>query len=148
MKKIAKASLIVLVCSSFFVGCSSRSSASPNSCQKGMYCYKNINFGKSRGYSYEKGIRDGCKTANGFFRKDYALSNRNKEYFDGWILGRSKCRQQLPNEGIRLAEQKSKQRAEYQIREMKLEQELQPQQEDIVDAILNENSDQAQDLEY
>jgi len=112
-----------------------------------MYCYKNINFGLTRGSSYEKGIRDGCKTGEGYFTKDYYASRRDKNYYDGWIVGRSKCKQILPNEGTRLAEQKSRQRAEYQIRKLKMEQEQQPEVESIVDSILDRNTIEPEDLQ-
>ncbi len=65
----------------------------------GYFCYQNINFGLNRSEEFKKGVIDGCKTANGFFHKDYYLSKTSKDYFDGWIEGRARCRQILPNEG-------------------------------------------------
>ncbi len=151
MKKVISISLSILI-STYFVGCSRRGVPKPNVCTKGSYCYKNINFGKSRGPSYEKGIRDGCRTGEGFFTKDYYKSSTDKNYYDGWILGRSKCKQILPNEGTILAEEKSKKRAEYQIRMLKMQKEQEPQQEEsIVDAILNSdnsNNSDYEELEY
>ncbi len=147
MQKIVKLTLIGVVSIIYLSGCSrGRPAVAPQGCQKGMFCYENINFGPSRGSAFEKGVKDGCKTANGSFRKDYYLSSSNKNYYDGWILGRSKCKQTLPNEGTRLAEQKSRQRAEYQIRQLKMQKEQQPETESIVDSLLD-NSD-TEEVEY
>jgi len=152
MKKIVALSLISALYAVLITGCSNRGNLVPESCQEGMYCYKNINFGVSRGSSFEKGIRDGCTTAGGRFRKNYYKSSRDKNYYDGWILGRTKCKQILPNEGTRLEEQKSRQRAEYQIRQMKMEKEQQPEVETVVDAIMestdSDNVNESYDVEY
>ena len=153
MSKIVKASFLSLVSIAVLVGCSNSSSAIPSTCQEGMYCYKNINFGKSEGADFEKGVRDGCHTAEGDFTKDYSMSSSSKTYVDGWMLGRSKCKQILPNEGTIQEEQNSKRRAEYQIEQLKLNQSLQnsDSEEGVVDSLLgnssNNNSD-AQDTEY
>ncbi len=147
MRKRVVLSLVSVVASFFVVGCGNSKNLTPKNCQSNMYCYKNINFGVSRGSSWEKGIRDGCKTGEGEFTKDYYASSTDKNYYDGWILGRSKCKQILPNEGTRLAEQKSRQRAEYQIRKLKMEQEQQPEVESIVDSLL-EDTNSVQEAEY
>jgi len=150
MGKIFKFSTLLAV-SIMVIGCASSNSASLGECKKGMYCYKGINFGASRGSDYEKGIRDGCRTGEGTFTKDYSMSSSSKDYFDGWILGRSKCKQILPNEGTRQEEENSKKRAEYQIEQMKLEQSStnSDSQEGIIDSLLNSNDNSdSQDLEY
>ena len=147
MNKRVKVSIFSLISILFISGCANRGQIIQQGCQKGMYCYKNINFGVSRGKTYEKGIRDGCKTGEGRFTKNYYLSSRDKNYFDGWILGRSKCKQILPNEGTILAEQKSRQRAEYQIRLLKMQKEQEPEIESVVDSLLD-SSDNMEDLEY
>lgn len=130
--------------------CSNNSNLSTGTCPKGAFCYKNINFGISRGKDYEKGIKDGCRTGEGVFTKDYTLSANSKDYFDGWILGRSKCKQILPNEGTKQAEINSKKRAEYQILKLKMEQEANSDsQEGILDSLLNRNnSSSVEDIEY
>jgi hypothetical protein len=149
MRKIVVLSIFGILSISFITSCQSSNKLSPQNCQKNMYCYKNINFGITRGASYEKGIRDGCRTGEGTFTKDYYASSTNKDYYDGWILGRSRCKQILPNEGTLLAEEKSRQRAEYQIRKLKMEQEQQPEVEGIVDSLLEEDNIQtAQEEEY
>jgi len=147
MRKIVVLSFLGVISSLVIVGCGNSKNLTPQNCQKNMYCYKSINFGVSRGSSWEKGIRDGCRTGEGYFTKDYYASSSDKNYYDGWILGRSKCKQKLPNEGTRLAEQKSRQRAEYQIRKLKMEQEQQPEIENIVDGLLEE-SNNMQEAEY
>jgi len=150
MGKTVKISILLAV-STILIGCANSDSATPGECQKGMYCYKSINFGVSRGADYEKGIRDGCRTGEGTFTKDYSMSSSSKDYFDGWILGRSKCKQILPNEGTKQEELNSKKRAEYQIEQMKLEQSSSnsDSQEGIVDSLLNSNDNSdSQDLEY
>ena len=150
MGKIFKFSTLLTV-AVMVIGCASSNRASLGECQKGMYCFKGINFGVSRGSDYEKGIRDGCRTGEGTFTKDYSMSSSSKNYFDGWILGRSKCKQILPNEGTRQEEENSKKRAEYQIEQMKLEQSStnSDSQEGIIDSLLNSNDNSdSQDLEY
>ena len=152
MSKIVKVSLFSIVSIAVLVGCSNSSSATPSTCQEGMYCYKNINFGKSEGADFEQGVRDGCKTAEGDFRKDYSKSSSSKTYVDGWMLGRSKCKQVLPNEGTIQEERNSKKRAEYQIEQMRMQQNIQnsDSEEGIVDKLLNDNNSNssAQEIEY
>jgi len=139
----------------FINGCGgNNSSLSLANCrQSGNFCYKNINFGKTRGIDYEMGIKDGCKTGEGYFTKNYYMSSRSKDYYDGWILGRSKCKQILPNEGTRQEEENSRKRAEYEIRQLRLRQngsvEDVSQEESIVDRIFdNESDDIPSDVEY
>ena len=152
MSKIVKASFLSLVSIAVLVGCSNSSNATPSTCQDGMYCYKNINFGKSEGADFEQGVRDGCRTAEGDFRKDYSKSSSSATYADGWILGRSKCKQILPNEGTIQDDKNSKRRAEYQIEQLKLNQSSQSSdsEEGVVDSLLgnSNNNSSAQDTEY
>lgn len=148
MKKFVEYSLYSLTALLFIGGCS-RAPGLPQSCQPGMYCYKNINFGPSKGPSFERGVRDGCKTGEGEFTKDYSSSSSDKNYQTGWILGRSKCKQQLPNAGTIQDEIHSRKRAEYQIEQMKLEQSTsQSSTESIVDSLLQSNQDTTDDFEY
>ena len=56
------------------------------------YMYEGINFGADRDESFKKGVRDACKTANGFYTKDHALFNGNENYRIGWEDGRIKCK--------------------------------------------------------
>ncbi len=148
-KKMALFAIFILF------GCSSKNSQlSLDDCKKeGYFCYHNINFGKSKGADWELGVKDGCTTAEGEFTKNYALSSSSKAYFDGWILGRSKCKQILPNEGTIQEEINSKKRAEYEIMKLKMQKaqkEIETinsnKEENIVDAILNSNNEQ-QELE-
>jgi len=151
MRKKVKISLFFTLSAFAIVGCSNNNNLSVENCGEGNYCYKNINFGPTQGSEYEKGIRDGCTTGEGDFRKDYSLSSSSKSYFDGWILGRSKCKQILPNEGTKQEELNSKKRAEYQIEQMKLQQgsSTSDSEEGVVDSLLNNKKDTtAQDVEY
>ncbi len=152
MSKIIKVSLLSLASIAILVGCSNSSNATPSTCQEGMYCYKNINFGKSEGSDFEQGVRDGCHTAEGDFRKDYSKSSSSKTYVDGWMLGRSKCKQILPNEGTMQEEIDSKKRAEYQIEQMRMQQNTQnsDSEEGVIDKLLNDNNNDnsAQEIEY
>ncbi len=152
MKKIVKCTLISFLTIASIDGCARRAGGLPMTCQPGMYCYKNINFGPSKGKSFEQGVRDGCQTREGTFTKDYSRSSRDKLYEEGWELGMSRCKQQLPNEGTIQDEINSRKHAEYQIQQLKLQQSAQEEEsseENIVDAILdnNQNSD-TQDFEY
>jgi hypothetical protein len=66
--------------------------------QAGYYCYKGHNFGQHRTEAFKKGVRDGCRTGEGFFRRDYALSARSIEYREGWDQGRAYCKLIIPDE--------------------------------------------------
>jgi len=63
--------------------------------EEGGYYYHGIYFGAHLTPMYKKGIRDGCKTAKGFYKKSHYLFNNNNHYYNGWFLGRSKCRHLL-----------------------------------------------------
>jgi hypothetical protein len=147
--------LIMTTLATFFIaGCAGddESLALGNCGQKGVFCYKNINFGPSRGKTYERGIKDGCRTGEGEFTKKYYLSSKDKNYYDGWILGRSKCRQILPNEGTRQEEENSRKRAEYEIQQLRAKQQSSVEdvtnEESIVDRILDKEDDIVDDSEY
>ena len=155
MNSKVKILLSVTISLLYINGCSGDSgSLSLSNCrQSGNFCYKNINFGKTRGTDYEMGIKDGCKTGEGYFTKNYYMSSKSRDYFDGWILGRSKCKQVLPNEGTRQEEENSRKRAEYEIRQLRLRQngsvEDVTQEEGIIDRILDSESDDIpEDTEY
>ena len=150
-----KVKVSIFLTLSFFalLGCSGNNeNVNMPDCGKGSYCYKGFNFGPSQGSKFEKGVRDGCKTAEGWFRKDYSLSSDSVEYKNGWILGRTKCKQVLPNEGTRQEEINSRKRAEYQIEQMKLQQSTKSDnsEEGIIDSLLNtsNSSDNSEDVEY
>lgn len=139
------------------VGCSSSSSGglSLDSCGKnGNFCYKGVNYGPIKSPLFKKGIKDGCRTGEGFFTKNYALSSRSKDYFNGWIVGRSHCKQILPNEGTRQEEENSRKRAEYEIRKLRQEQSLgveDTQEEGFIDSILRggrSSSSSVEEVEY
>jgi len=59
---------------------------------KNGYYYRGIYFGKNLDHYFQQGIQDGCTTAHGDYKKSHTLFNTNKSYYDGWFLGRNKCR--------------------------------------------------------
>ncbi len=145
VKRVISSSIFVLL----LAACSApqNPALSLKECGKnGNFCYKGVNYGPSRGPLFEQGIKDGCRTGEGFFTKDYSLSSSSKEYFDGWILGRSHCKQILPNEGTLQEEENSRKRAEYEIRKLKEEQEGSSgieetsTQEGFIDSIMKEEN--------
>jgi len=62
---------------------------------KGGYYYSGIYFGAHFSAAYKRGIRDGCTTAKGKYKKSHWFFNNKKEYVDGWFAGRNMCRGQL-----------------------------------------------------
>lgn len=75
----------------YITGCKSEREAEP----KGGYYYSGIYFGKGLSPIYQQGIRDGCTTAKGKYKKSHTLFNYDQNYNDGWFLGRNKCRHLL-----------------------------------------------------
>lgn len=62
---------------------------------KGGYTYSGIYFGKNYSHYFKKGIEDGCITAKGDYKKSHIFFNNNKDYNDGWFLGRNRCKHLL-----------------------------------------------------
>ncbi len=62
---------------------------------EGGYYYSGIYFGSNFSKASQKGIKDGCSTAKGTYTKSHWSFQNNKEYADGWFLGRNKCRHLL-----------------------------------------------------
>jgi hypothetical protein len=60
----------------------------------GGYYHSKIYFGKDLTVNKRQGIADGCNTAKGFYRKSHDLF-QYKEYYDGWFIGRNRCRDLL-----------------------------------------------------
>ena len=92
---------IATIGSLLLLGCSSRRGEF-RKCRggeqlSGYFCYQGLNFGRNKSNNYKAGVVDGCVTANGTFQKNYKLSSGSKEYNDGWIVGRSQCKQDLKN---------------------------------------------------
>ncbi len=75
------------------------SACSPNEVpiSKGGYYHSGIYFGSGFPDIYKKGIRDGCTTAKGNYKKSHWLFQNKKDYVDGWFLGRNRCRPELLN---------------------------------------------------
>ena len=70
---------------------------SPNevSIEEGGYYHSGIYFGSNLPYTYKKGIKDGCTTSKGKYKKSHWLFKNQKNYVDGWFLGRNKCKDLL-----------------------------------------------------
>ena len=62
---------------------------------EGGYYQSGIYFGDSFSKGYKRGIRDGCTTAQGDYRKSHRLFKNDADYNDGWFLGRNRCRKLL-----------------------------------------------------
>jgi hypothetical protein len=56
------------------------------------YMYKGINFGSDRDVDFRQGVRDGCKTADGYYTKNHTLFKSNESYRVGWEDGRIQCK--------------------------------------------------------
>ncbi len=63
--------------------------------EKGGFWYKGIYFAKSPTARYKMGVKDGCRTAQGFYTKNHHLFNEFDDYNEGWFKGRNKCRKLL-----------------------------------------------------
>ncbi len=79
-------------CVSITPKCSNATSA------QGYFCYQGYNFGKDTTSLYREGVKDGCRTANGTFTKNYSLSGSSDEYVKGWEKGRAACKLIIPDE--------------------------------------------------
>ncbi len=62
---------------------------------KGGYYHSNIYFGKNFSDNFKQGIEDGCTTSKGNYTKAHTLFNNDKDYNDGWFLGRNRCKHLL-----------------------------------------------------
>ena len=62
---------------------------------RGGYYYSGVYFGKNFPQTYKQGIRDGCITAKGVYKKSHKLFNNDQNYNDGWFLGRNRCKHLL-----------------------------------------------------
>jgi len=62
---------------------------------KGGYTHSGIYFGKNFSDNLKKGTEDGCTTAKGDYKKSHTLFKNDKDYNDGWFLGRNRCKHLL-----------------------------------------------------
>lgn len=89
MKLIQIPNTLIIVCSLLlFTGCSTKKV--PTS--KGGYSHHGLYFGSHFTKNQKKGIRNGCKTATGYYTKSHWLFKNSLDYKNGWFLGRNKCR--------------------------------------------------------
>ncbi|WP_456430138.1 hypothetical protein [Nitratifractor sp.] len=88
--------LITLILLSGCTG-STGSLCTPTDRRSGSFCYDGINFGQNEDPLFRRGVRDGCETAKGYFRKAYSLSASSASYRRGWEAGRARCRMATPS---------------------------------------------------
>jgi hypothetical protein len=88
-QKNRKRVILSIAIMSFLASCSTQN-VSP---KEGGYYYKNIYFGSHRSTHYKQGVQDGCSTAQGNYLKAHTLFRENRDYYDGWFLGRNRCRE-------------------------------------------------------
>lgn len=91
IKKIIRSTLIIGTLLLMFQSCGS---SKVSSSQGGFY-HSGIYFGKYFPPSYQQGIVDGCKTAKGYYSKSHKLFRHNRDYNNGWFLGRNRCKHLL-----------------------------------------------------
>lgn len=84
---------IFLIASTLFYITGCKSEKIPES--KGGYYYSGIYFGKHFSLNYQQGIADGCTTAKGKYKKSHIFFNNDQDYYDGWFLGRNRCKDLL-----------------------------------------------------
>ena len=75
----------------YFTSCSKEKQPVPET----GYYHSGIYFGKNFSVNYQQGIADGCTTAKGVYKKSHTLFNNDKNYNDGWFLGRNRCKHLL-----------------------------------------------------
>jgi len=73
-------------------GCGPSSGTVPCVPGASRFCCAGIDFGTNGDPLYRRGVCDGCRTGEGYFRKDYTLSRGSPAYRSGWIDGRTRCR--------------------------------------------------------
>lgn len=107
---IFKYSILATIVAFSASGCISNIQTCTNKHTKaGFFCHQGYNFGPNRTEAYKSGVRDGCRTANGTFTKNYSFSSTSKEYVAGWRSGRATCKLILPENA-----QEGTMRTEYQ----------------------------------
>lgn len=60
--------------------------------QGSPYYYDGYNYGYNRNTSYQRGVRDGCRSKRGTWRKDRYAYRHNYSYRNGWNAGYNQCR--------------------------------------------------------
>jgi len=97
MEKALKIALLIIPSLVLIQGCTPDATprpCTPSSQRDGSFCYRGHDFGRISDSDYRLGIRDGCDTGSGYFRKDYSRSAYSKSYQEGWMRGRTLCRPQ------------------------------------------------------
>jgi len=65
------------------------------SVKDGGFYESGIYFGSNFSEGYKRGIKDGCATAKGDYKKSHYLFKTNIDYNDGWFLARNRCKHLL-----------------------------------------------------
>jgi len=81
--------------SSLFTGCASTSESYTTTTTEVTTSSPSIKTQKVDVFSdtYRLGLKEGCKTAKGYYSKDYYKYNSNTVYKQGWYEGMRQCRQ-------------------------------------------------------
>ena len=56
------------------------------------YYHQGHDYGQRRNYSYQDGVRSGCDSRSGRWRKDYNRYSHDYNYKNGWDAGYRRCR--------------------------------------------------------
>jgi len=62
---------------------------------EGGFYESGLYFGKNFSKGYKRGIKDGCATAKGDYKKSHHLFKTDNDYNDGWFLARNRCKHLL-----------------------------------------------------
>jgi hypothetical protein len=89
MRNLSNPSLLISIL--FLLGCSSGENPTP---QNGFH-YRGVYFGEHLSSTFQHGIKDGCETSRGIYTKSHRLFNNDNDYYQGWFIGRNKCRHLL-----------------------------------------------------
>ena len=91
LKKILNSAPIILLPLLILQSCGT----SKVTASQGGFYYSNIYFGKHFPPKYQQGIKDGCKTSKGYYTKSHSLFKDSGDYYNGWFLGRNRCKHLL-----------------------------------------------------
>ena len=86
--KLALASLF-MTGTLFISGCGG--GPSMGSVSDADFVYHGHNFGENRNADYKHGVKDGCTTSDGNYKKNHTLYKNDLSYHDGWEHGRLHC---------------------------------------------------------
>ena len=88
---MSKIQIFFLTSSMFFSACNTSSLLT----SKDSFYHNGIYFGQNLEVNVKKGIMEGCTTSKGVYTKSHTLFNNDNGYYNGWFLGRRKCKELL-----------------------------------------------------